>query len=266
MAVATVFTVMFALSLPLNPAPAVIGLVTYSVYIGDRIRDIRDEPDATKNRVRFMSNHKSFLSITSAVAYGTALSIAVLGGPRVLFVTLLPGLFWMLYASDWLPSIGVRFRQLKKVFIVNSLLVAFAWAFSIVFLPIAFTNHQITSAAILLFGYFFVTMFISAELSNIRDIKDDAKKGVSTLPNTFGLTYTQYTIYLLELILIAVMLVAHTRMILSSGIIVAIIGGLAFSLGLSTFVGRVESHNWIAILEEVKHIIVGVISFGIIGL
>lgn len=264
MAVGAVLTVMFALSLPLNPAPAVIGLVTYSVYIGDRIADIQQEPDATENRVQFMAKYKTFFSISSALAYGIALSIAVLGGPFVLAITLLPGVFWILYASDWIPSIGIKFRQLKEVLIVNSGLVAFAWAFSIVFLPLGFTNHPVSTAEIVIFAYFFITMFISAELSNIRDIKDDARNNVDTLPNTFGISRTKYTVYLLELMLIGITVFAYFRGILAVAIAAAIVGGLVFSLGLAVFVGRVKKHNRIAILEEVKHIFVGILAFGFV--
>lgn len=261
MAVAAVLTVMFALSLPLNPAPVVIGLVTYSVYVGDRISDIRDEPEATENRVRFMAKHETLFSISSALAYGIALTIAVLGGPIVFAITLLPGLFWMLYASDWIPSIGIKFRQLKQVFIVNSMLVAFAWAFSIVFLPLAFTNHAVTTAGIVLFSYFFITMFISAELSNIRDITDDTNNGVATVPNTFGIRRTRHLLYLLELVLVGGTLVSYYGGILSTGIAVGIIVGLGFSMGLNSLVGRVTEYGRIAILEETKHILVGVVAF-----
>lgn len=264
MAVAAVLTVMFALSLPMNPAPVVIGLLTYSVYIGDRLADIEQGPDATKNRVEFMAKHETLLSISSALAYGIALSIAVLGGPFVLAITLLPGVFWMLYASDWIPSVGIKFRQLKKVLVLNSSLVAFAWAFSIVFLPLAFSNHHVTNAGIVLFAYFFITMFISAELSNIRDIKDDERNNVDTLPNTLGIFRTKYTVYLLELVLVGITMLAYFRGFLAVGISAAIIAGLVFSMGLATFVGRVKKHNRIAILEEVKHIVVGVLAFGFV--
>lgn len=262
MAVAAVFTVMGGLSIQLNPAPVVIGLVTYAVYIGDRIGDAKEQPEATAKRAQFMRRHKSFFSISSAVAYGIAVSIAVLGGPFELAITLLPGLFWIFYASDRVPTIGLPLKRLKQVLILNSSLVAFAWAFAIVFLPIAFANSQITVSAVVLFGYFFLTMFVSAELSNIRDVRDDKRNGVSTLPSTFGIRRTRHVLYLLELLLVGLLGGAYFVGLFSFGVALAIFVGLILSLCLHFLVGRVQNHSRIAVFEEMKHIFVGVLLIG----
>lgn len=260
-----VLIVMVAMSIPLNPAPVVMGLVTYSVYVGDRISDSKKEPEATAERAQFFLRHKTFFSVSTAVAYGIAVSIAVLGGPFELAITLIPGLFWIFYASDRLPTVGLPLKRLKKVLILNSSLVAFGWAFSIVFLPIAFGNLQITFSAILLFIYFFGTVFVGTELSNVRDIHDDNEDGTSTLPNTFGISRTRQILYFLELALIGLLGLAYFFGIFAANVVLAVILGIVFSLGLNALVGRVKNHGRLAILEEMKHIIVVflIIGFGL---
>ena len=44
-------------------------------------------------------------SVLSAASYGLAIAVSILGGPLALAITLVPGAFWILYASDWLPAV-----------------------------------------------------------------------------------------------------------------------------------------------------------------
>ncbi|NIB99275.1 hypothetical protein [Halobacterium sp. R2-5] len=87
---------MAVLSLPLSPAPLVVGLVTFAVYANDRIADVDDDAVDKLAQAAFVRRHRDALYVAAAAAYGTALAVSMLGGP----LALLPGGFWVLYATD----------------------------------------------------------------------------------------------------------------------------------------------------------------------
>lgn len=259
MAVAGVLTVTFVLSLPLNPAPLVIGLVTYAVYVGDRIGDIKREPAATSDRVAFMQRHRRLLSITSAAAYGLAITISVWGGPLALGITLVPGVFWILYATEMVDIPVGSLKRLKSVLIVNSSVVAGAWAVSLVFLPVAFAETSVTPLVLALLVYFFLDVFINAEVPNVRDIEDDAANGVSTIPNVFGVRRTRHITYLINGFLIAFLLSLFLVGSLALAIAVAFVAGRIYAMLAHSFIGRIEDYRRLEIVGEMKHVFVGVL-------
>jgi 4-hydroxybenzoate polyprenyltransferase len=259
MAIAGVLTVTFVLSLPLNPAPLVIGLVTYAVYVGDRIGDIKREPSATSDRVAFMQRHRRLLSITSAAAYGLAITISVWGGPLALGITLVPGVFWILYATEWVDIPVGSLKRLKSLLIVNSSVVAGAWAVSLVFLPLAFADASVTPLVLALLVYFFLDVFVNAEVPNVRDIEDDAANGVSTIPNVFGVRRTRHITYLINGFLIAFLLSLFLVGSLALAIAVAFVAGRIYALLAHSFIGRIEDYRRLEIVGEMKHVFVGVL-------
>lgn len=249
-------TVMAALSLPPNPAPLVVGLVAFAVYAGDRIADVdTDELDDPK-RAAFVRRHESTLSVLSAAAYGLAVAISVAGGPFALAVTLLPGGFWILYATDWLPRLGAAFKRLKDVLIVNSAVVAGAWAIALLFLPLAFADAAVTPTAAVVFVYFFLDTFVNTEIPNVADLKGDAAIGVSTMPVVFGVRRTRRILYALDVFLIVFLVLAFGGGLLSTALTLAIGAGLAYALALAAFVGRTDDHGRLAVAGEAKHLLV----------
>ncbi|MFC6772348.1 4-hydroxybenzoate polyprenyltransferase, partial [Halorubrum pallidum] len=60
-AMVEVLTVHVVLSLPLNPAPVVVGLVTFSVYAGDRVADADSDALSTPERSAFVTRHREAL-------------------------------------------------------------------------------------------------------------------------------------------------------------------------------------------------------------
>ncbi|MFB6078357.1 MAG: UbiA family prenyltransferase [Halarchaeum sp.] len=256
MGVAQVATVMFALSLPLNPAPVVMALVVFAVYAGDRITDADADELSRSGQAAFARRHKRLLSVLGAASYGLAIAISVLGGPVALGLTLLPGAAWILYASDWLPQVGVYLSRLKDVFVVNSAVVALAWAVSAVFLPLSFTGHAATPAALVLFGYFFVDTFVNVEIPNVRDIESDVAAGVSTLPVVLGVRRTRHVLYALDAGLVAGIAYAHYIGLLSLVVTVAVLAGLAYAFVMAAAVGRTERYGRLAVSCDMKHVYV----------
>jgi len=251
-----VVTAMIALSLPLSPAPLVIALLTFAVYVGDRIADAEVDAATSPERAAFVTRYRRLFSIGTAAAYGLAVALAILGGPTALAIALIPGAFWILYASDWLPSLGRYFSRLKEILVVNSAVVALAWAVCVVCLPLAYANHAFTPTAAVVFGYFFLDTFVNTEIPNLRDREGDAANGVSTLPVVFGVRRTRHILYALDLCLVAGIALAFHAGVLGAAMTVGILVGLGYALCLAWFVGRTERYGRLAIAGEAKHLLV----------
>jgi len=257
-AVAMSATVVIALSLPLNPAPLVMGLVMFSVYLGDRVGDVEDEESATAERQQFFKRHKTKLSVLSAGAYGVAIGIGVYGGPLALFLTLVPGVFWMLYATELLPSISGTLKRVKSVLVLNSAFVSLAWTIPLVFLPLSFTEQSLTPAAAVVFVYFVLDFFINTEIPNVRDIEEDKANGVSTIPVVFGVKRTRRILYALDIFLLTFLAIAFVNGVLSVAFAGATIAGTVYAIVITGFVGRTDDYGKLTLLGESKQFFIGV--------
>jgi 4-hydroxybenzoate polyprenyltransferase len=255
-AMVEVLTVHFVLSLPLNPAPVVVGLVTFAVYAGDRIADAEDDELSSPERSAFVTRHRRLLSVLTAGTYGLAIALSITGGPLALGITLLPGAFWILYASEWLPTLGSYFKRLKRILVVNSAIVALAWAIAVVGLPMAFAEASVTPLAGVVFVYLFVDTFVNTEIPNVRDVEADEAVGVSTIPVVFGIRRTRHVLYGLDLSLIAFVGAALVSGVVSTPVAAAILLGLGYALVLAWFVGRSATPGRLAIAGEAKHLVV----------
>ena len=252
---------MLALSLPPSPAPVVVGLLTFAVYVGDRLADVDADETSRPAQSAFVRRHWTALSVLSAGAYGLAVMLSLFGGPVALAVTLLPGAVWLLYATDWLPTVETRLVRLKDVFLLNSMLVSAAWAVTLVFLPLAFADASFTLTAAAVFAYFLVDTFIHTEIPNVRDREEDAKLGVSTLPVVLGVRRTRHVLYGLDLALFA--LVGHAlltgmfSLVLAAGAFV----GLGCALVVIAFVGRTSDYERLSIAGESKSLVIAAVAF-----
>ena len=251
-------TVVIALSLPLNPAPMVMGLVMFSVYLGDRVGDVKDEESATAERQQFFKRYKTKLSVLSAGAYGVAIGIGVYGGPLSLLLTLIPGIFWILYATELLPSISGALKRVKSVLVVNSAFVSLAWTIPLVFLPLSFTDQSLSPAAAVVFVYFLLDFFINTEIPNVRDIEEDKANGVSTIPVVFGVKRTRRILYALDIFLLTFLVIAFVNGVLSVAFAGATIVGTVYALVITGFVGRTNDHGKLTLLGESKQFFIGV--------
>ncbi|WP_435146126.1 UbiA family prenyltransferase [Halobaculum sp. P14] len=248
--------VVVGLSLPPSPAPLVVALLTFAVYAGDRIADV-DADEATKpGQAAFVRAHKTAFSVLTAASYGLAITVSVTGGPDALVLALLPGAFWVLYASDWLPSLGAYFRRLKDVLVVNSVVVALAWALTLVMLPLAFADAAVTPAAAALFVYFLVDRFINTEIPNVTDRAGDEAVGVSTLPVVLGVRRTRQVLYVLTATLAGFLAAAYAAGLLPAALTAALLVGSAYTLAVTAAVGRTDKQTRLSVASEAKHLVV----------
>jgi 4-hydroxybenzoate polyprenyltransferase len=250
-------TVIIALSLPLNPAPLVMGLVMFSVYLGDRVGDVKDDESATADRQEFFQKHRTKLSVLSAGAYGLAIGIGVYGGPVSLLLTLIPGIFWILYATEFLPTISSALKRVKSVLVVNSAFVSLAWSIPLVFLPLSFTKQSLSPAVVVVFVYFILDFFINTEIPNVRDIDEDKANGVSTIPVVFGVKRTRQILYALDIFLLTFLAIAFVNGILPVAFAGATIVGTVYAIMITGFVGRTDNYGKLTLLGESKQFFIG---------
>ncbi|CQH54058.1 UbiA family prenyltransferase [Halobacterium hubeiense] len=248
---------MVVLSLPPSPAPAVVGLLTFAVYANDRIADADDDARDKPGQVAFVRRHENALYVAAAVAYGLAVSLAMLGGPLALALALLPGAFWVLYASDWLPRLGAGLRRLKDILVVNTAVVALAWSVSLTFLPLAFADRGVTPTVVVVFAYFFLRSFVDAELPNVSDRAGDADAGVRTLPVVVGLRGTRYVLYAVDVATAAVFAYAVAAGYLSVAVALALGAGLAYSLAVTSVLARYADRAWLTVAPELEYVVAG---------
>ncbi|MGB9966070.1 UbiA family prenyltransferase [Halobacterium hubeiense] len=247
---------MAVLSLPLSPAPVVVGLITFAVYANDRIADVDDDAVDKPEQAAFVRRNRDVLYVAAAAAYGLAVAVAMLGGPAALALALLPGAFWVLYASDWLPRLGSRLRRLKDVLVVNTAVVAFAWAVSLTFLPLAFADRGVTPAAGLVFAYFFLRSFVDTELPNVADREGDREAGVRTLPVVLGLERTRLALYAVDAVTAAVLAYAVAAGHLSVLVALALGVGLVYSVAVTSLLARSADRDWLTVAPELEYLVV----------
>lgn len=244
------------LSLPLNAAPVVVGLVTFAVYTNDRLADADTDAVSNPRQAAYVRRNRDILYVLASLAYGLAVALSVLGGPMALVITLIPGLFWVLYASNWIPEIGLHFQRLKEVLIVNSVVVALAWAATLTFLPLAFANASFTPTTALVFAYFFLRSFVDTEIPNVRDIEGDRAIDVATMPIVFGVRRTRHALYGIDLLTVTLVGYAALTGYLPGFLVPALFVGLIYSLGVTSLVGRVGDGERLAIATECEYLIV----------
>ncbi|AKH97338.1 UbiA family prenyltransferase [Halanaeroarchaeum sulfurireducens] len=248
--------VTYVLGLQLTLAPGVVALVVFAVYVGDRISDIKREPESTSERNAFMKHHRTVLSVASAMSYGLAVAIAAYGGPVALVLTLVPGIAWVLYASEVTEDAVPVIIRLKKFVVLNSAIVAAGWATALVAIPVAFADQGVGPVGMVLFVYFFIDIFIGTEIANFRDMADDARNGVTTLPLALGVRRSRQLLHVINVFLVAILLVAFVHELLSLAFLGAALLGRLYTAGLQGFIGRTERHRLLEFLYEMDHVVV----------
>ena len=252
-AMVEVAIVMVLFSLRASPAPLVGGLVTFAVYVNDHLKD---DPTSSP-RARFVDQYRDELYLLASIAYGLGIMVSVLGGPIALVITVLPGLFWIVYASGRIPGLGFQLRRLKQTLVINTSTVALAWAISVTFLPLAFADRPISAMVLVVFGYFFLRSFVDTVIPNVRDVEADRAAGVRTIPGTFGVRRTKHVLYGLDGVTLGLIGLGVIGGVLSPVVSVALGVGIAYSMVVTSTLGRIDDHELLATAAEFEYVVVG---------
>lgn len=280
------------LGVHLTAAPAVVALVTFAVYTVDHVADADADIASTPDRALLARRYGDLLMVAAALAYGVAVAFAVAGGPFALALTLLPGAFWVAYASDWLPDLGravgvalasvasddpiadrvgtgvtdggrSRLPRLKDVLVVNSVVVATGWAAALTFLPIAFAGAAPGPVVAVVFAYFFLRSFVDAELPNVRDVDADAAVGVATLPVVLGVARTRKVLYCVDLLAVGAVTAAAVAGVLAWPLVGALGLGIAASVCITALAGRIDDASVLGVAPDCSYLVVGVAIAGL---
>jgi 4-hydroxybenzoate polyprenyltransferase len=241
------------LGVSLNPAPLVVGLVMFSVYTNDRIADAETDAISDPEKAAFVKRYEHLLEPLADAAYGLAVMIAIVGGPLALFLTFFPGVFWVFYASGWLDAFDGSLSRLKSVLVLNTSIVALAWAIVLTLLPVAFADKPLSPIVLFVFAYFFLRVFTFVELSNIPDVAGDRQIGVRTIPVVFGIDGTRHALYLLNGLTVAGILLALFSGLVSLSVTGVLLLGTLYSLAVAVSVGRWGSISTLIQLAESEY-------------
>ncbi|KAB1192324.1 ubiquinone biosynthesis protein UbiA [Haloferax sp. MBLA0076] len=192
-----------------NVALLVGLLATIGVYNLDKLADLEADAANYAERTAFVSAFPRVYATLSGIAIVGAVALSIqFGGVSGLALVVFPGVIAAVYSFPVLPSDSVK--RLKDVFLVNTTVVSLAWAVPVAFVPVAVAvdrSGHLTGAAVAAL-WFFLRSAVSVEVHNVRDVHGDAENGVETLPTAIGVRRTQYVLYALEVISLAIVVAA----------------------------------------------------------
>ncbi|UVE51737.1 UbiA family prenyltransferase [Haloferax larsenii] len=184
-----------------NAALLVGFLITVGIYNFDKLADLDADEANYAGRTAFVAAHPKLYAGFSALAIIGALGLSISrGGLYGLGLTLFPGVVAVFYSFPLLPIPSAD--RLKDIFLVNTAVVALAWAVLVAFVPLAVVagQSQYVAGAVVAAVWFFIRSAISVEVHNVRDVAGDKENGVATLPTVVGVRRTQLILYAMELL------------------------------------------------------------------
>jgi 4-hydroxybenzoate polyprenyltransferase len=147
------------------------------------------------------------------------------------------------------------------VLVVNSAVVALAWATTLTALPVAFTGAAVTPATGVVFAYFLLRSFVYTEIPNVGDVEADRAIDVATLPVAFGVPATRRALYGVDLLTAGLVVAAVSAGVLHAGLAVALGVGVAYSLVVTGLLGRVDN-DALALASECEYLVVAAALVG----
>jgi 4-hydroxybenzoate polyprenyltransferase len=150
------------------------------VYTLNRFTDLEEDEQNTPQRVAFIRTHGTSLLAVSGVLYLGGLWLVLARNLMTVIFTVFPVVVGVLYSVS----------RIKYILFMKNLLVGLSWG-TIPFVVAAYVDHPWTREILLLAIFFSVMMIISTIVFDIKDIEGDRAAGIRTLPNLYGLRWTQ---------------------------------------------------------------------------
>jgi len=176
------------------------GLSMFFVYTF--AKTVRFDPQADMandpERMAFLMRWRRPLIAVASLGFLQGLLLTRSDAPRALLFTFAL-LGAILYDVKWLPR-GFRYRRLKDITGVKSLVVALIWGVQTAALPAYDVGRNLLDPAVLaVILYGSLSMFINTVYFDIGDMKGDRLEGVITLPLHWGLVGTVRRLHLINL-------------------------------------------------------------------
>lgn len=165
--------------------PAIMFLVTFSVYNINRKTDGNEDAINHPDRYSFTSRYGKILSNFAILAYILAITLGLYCGVKTALISAIPLISGILYSIAWIPP-GFGYRRLKEIPVVKNLVIAVSWASAPALLPVYSNVSDVNVATLVVFIFFFISAFTNSVVFDMRDIKGDIASGVRTIPAMFG--------------------------------------------------------------------------------
>lgn len=238
-------------------APLAVALIAFTVYNANDLSD-RDEDAINRPAMAdFADRHAGAIAVVAGVAGLAAIVLATASaGPVGGALVLVPVVAGAIYSLPLVPVGG--HDRIKEVYVLNSAVVAAAWAITVAGLPAVVSGDVSPAAALVVCVYFFLRTFVSVEVFNVRDVAGDRASGVETLPVRLGLAETRTVLFGLDLVSLGVLATAGSLVGLSQTAILAAVPVTALSIGLTAFVGRCPDRDLLCLAKDAEYLVLGV--------
>lgn len=139
-------------------------------------------------RTQFLLRHRRWLIRLAGLLYGLALSLAYPLG--LAWLCWLPFLTALLYDVKWLPA-GWKYRRLKDIPGIKSLVVALTWAAVTVLFPVGLAPATSSVAVAWMLVWHTLLWLVNTIFFDVGDMAGDALEGTRTLPLVLGFATTR---------------------------------------------------------------------------
>jgi 4-hydroxybenzoate polyprenyltransferase len=245
---------------------SVLGmLITYSIYNLNRKTDESEDAINHAHRYAFTKKYEKILYISGIGAYLLALMLSGFYGISVILVSSIPLFTGLIYSMPILPK-GFRYRRLKEIPVLKSLLVAIAWALPPALLPVYISGASLDLVTLAVILFFFSLVFINTVLFDIRDLEGDRAAGVYTLPVLLGIPRTKTLLTVVNIIfglsVLSLLLISHISPIYICLIVIGMIYAQAYILLYHTIsTGNLRCD----IIADGQFIVLGLLMIGVIA-
>lgn len=236
--------------------PAIMFLVTFSVYNINRKTDGNEDAINHPDRYSFTSRYGEILSNSAIFAYILAIVLALCCGLKTALISAIPLICGILYSFAWMPP-GFRYRRLKEIPVVKNFVIAISWASAPALLPVYSNVSDVNVATLVVFIFFFISAFTNSVVFDMRDIKGDIASGVRTIPAMFGAKGTIKILTSLNLFFGLINLFLYPDYI-SFGFVYLFVAGMIYTNFCVLTFGKIKKANLICdLVTDGKFILFG---------
>jgi hypothetical protein len=188
-----------ALTLAVSPAGLGVGILlpfflVYFVYVRERRHVPAEDRINHPYRTRLVEKYDAALRVTELLALAAYELILVSNLP----MRTVEGV--ALLALAHLPVVVLYFyAQLKGVPGLDSLAVASAWSYLVVFTVLALSGTELSVRTLVVVGGWLLIVFAGAESRNLEDVRGDVETGNHTLATRIGESGTRILVWSLKL-------------------------------------------------------------------
>jgi len=240
-------------------APVVVGLLAFAVYNGNSLTDGREDAVNRPAKAEFVTRLRRPILVGATTAAVAAVLLATLaGGVHAGLVAIFSLAAAVAYSFAPVPALGLR--RVKEVFVLNSTVVALAWAVPVAFLPVVMGGTVKLNAAIAICGFMFLRTFISVEVFNLRDVAGDRASDVATMPVVLGPARMKGGLLLLEVLSVLLIASALAAGMIPAGPALVTVPTIAFSIVLTATIGDGRDPRARCVAKDAEYLVLGAIG------